>query len=1127
MKRFFLSFSVLVLLFSLACPRLALAQQKIAVRSGEHEDYSRVVFDWGRAVDYSLDQSHEKLLIIRFKEQGKTDLSGFDPSKLANVTGFRVIKNDPLTVSMIIPDKSKVNAFLLSGNRIVVDVYAPSKQEPNKAEETKPPPQQQEVAKTGPVIVPEKKPETQKPEAQKTEEKPEPAPEPEKVAQKEPEAQPVEKTPAAPAPQQPETAVEKTPPVQEFRPPPQPETQAAIPKELPHSSPPDEKAREAYTLRPPEKNEGFVMPDLEPRTTTNLNYKLVPQSELKSKPPAQEKLEEPKPAETEKKEENTAAKTEQAPPKIEADPAAMHVLTVTSTSSVGLAVFENRGDLWLVTDRDSGHLKPVINSKTPYIFGEMKDQPLEGGRAYRTSAPSGYQIKAKGGELSWKVILDKQDLKLEPVEPKRITRGGNFSRGGKLVIPLKDFGTVLEMTDPQSGQKLSIVTVKNADQYTGPAQDFVDFTLLKSVVGLAVLPKVDDLSVDLTEQGVEITRPGGLALLPEKVIGSALMDSEGPPSPYKGSAAADTGPRIFNFAEWQRIPFDSLEHNKNIVLASLPEYSKASRAEDLIALAKAYLLSGMGAEALGFLNFAGQELPDIVKNPEFIALRGMANAFDGKSDIALADLQREELKPYLEVGYWKAYVLADLGDWQQAIDVLPENLAAFYEYPGLVSRRLALVLAEVLLRAGRIDKADELLALVDYYKSELDEPMKASLSYLRGESARQKGQKQKALDIWKELETGKDDLFRVKAGLAITRLLDEEGAITNDKVIDRLERLRYAWRGDEIEALVNYWLGNAYFKKKEYVKGLGIMRDAAEVAGETELGRRVAADMSKTFADLFLGPDLKNLSALDAIALYEQFSELTPPGETGDRLVRNLAEHLVKADLLARAANLLENQVNHRLKGEEKAQVAKRLTVIYLLDRQPQKALQTLDKMQNTVKLLPEGPKKEEMLRDMILLHSRAYAQDNRAEQALALLKDMKGAPDVNRLRADISWQAGYWAEAADALAQVLEDQHPGASGPLTEKQSQVIMNLAVALNLSNDRIAIANLRERYQKAMSGTPKAHQFEVITRPRRNTVLADRETLMSVVSEVDLFKEFLDAYKSQETSGESQTAPPGGK
>ena len=54
-------------------------------------------------------------------------------------------------------------------------------------------------------------------------------------------------------------------------------------------------------------------------------------------------------------------------------------------------------------------------------------------------------------------------------------------------------------------------------------------------------------------------------------------------------------------------------------------------------------------------------------------------------------------------------------------------------------------------------------------------------------------------------------------------------------------------------------------------------------------------------------------------------------------------------------------------------------------------------------------------------------------------------------------------------------------------------------------------MREKYSDAMSQTDKARIFEVITRPRQSAALADRETLMGIVSEVDLFSDFLESYK----------------
>ena len=83
---------------------------------------------------------------------------------------------------------------------------------------------------------------------------------------------------------------------------------------------------------------------------------------------------------------------------------------------------------------------------------------------------------------------------------------------------------------------------------------------------------------------------------------------------------------------------------------------------------------------------------------------------------------------------------------------------------------------------------------------------------------------------------------------------------------------------------------------------------------------------------------------------------------------------------------------------------------------------------------------------------------------------------------------------------------------PLTNAEADMVLNRAVALSLDNDRIALSSLRQKYLGAMKDTYKARQFEVISRPRKDGSLADRETLLSVVSEVDMFKEFLDDYRN---------------
>ena len=45
-------------------------------------------------------------------------------------------------------------------------------------------------------------------------------------------------------------------------------------------------------------------------------------------------------------------------------------------------------------------------------------------------------------------------------------------------------------------------------------QDFVEFSVLESIHGVVVQPNADDVSVEVDDDGVVLSRPGGLTLSP-------------------------------------------------------------------------------------------------------------------------------------------------------------------------------------------------------------------------------------------------------------------------------------------------------------------------------------------------------------------------------------------------------------------------------------------------------------------------------------------------------------------------------------------------------------------------------------------------------------------------------------
>ena len=786
------------------------------------------------------------------------------------------------------------------------------------------------------------------------------------------------------------------------------------------------------------------------------------------------------------------------------------LFSLSSTADFGLAVFDNYGTLWMVADRNDPFTKPQISGPDADAFLPVAVEEYDNKRVYKTILPPQMNIRGEGGGLIWNIVVTPETQEIEPVQLKRKKTGGSALRGGALLWPVQDAGGIVQMPDPLTGQPLFIVTVKSSKSFAGAARGYVDFDVLNSAVGLVVRSKVDDLTVKKTEEGIEISRPKGLTFVKAVNLPKEKENKE-------AQADINDPRRIFDFETWRMGGMQALNSNRNIVLASLPDMPPAERAQNLIMLAKSNLSHGLGVEALGLLLFAGIELPLIRDNPEYLALKGMAEAFSWKTDQAFQDLSHESLDQYEEIYFWRAFILAGLKDWDQAYEALPDRFDILHSYPDEIRNRIGIILSEVLLRAGEVDKADEMFRLIKKGEDSLNMEQSAALKYLKGEAARQRGKIEDAKKLWESLSRSRKELYRVKAGLALARLLKEEGDINDAELIDRLESLRYAWRGDDLEARIYYWLGRAYFDSGAYIKGLKIMRDAASLVPNTNHGRRIAADMTSIFTDFYVGEGLKDVSPLDAVALYDEFAELTPPGIEGNHVITRLADHLVRSDLMDRAADLLQYQIDHRLSGEEAVKTAIRLSAIQILDKEAEFALTSLEKADAELSSLGEDGDPEKMQdykRDIALLRARAVALAGDVDKALEDLNNMPVASDVNRLRADIAWNAGYWDDAAYALEDVIIDEDITLTRPLSPDHAALILQRAVALNLAGDRIGLANVRETYGEAMLQTEKADLFDVITRPRQNAGLSSREMVLSAASEVDLFGDFLNSYKTYE-------------
>ncbi|MCB9988748.1 MAG: hypothetical protein H6868_05350 [Rhodospirillales bacterium] len=972
----------------------------VPVRAGEHDDYSRLVFDWQKPAPYELKKEGADTLVLVFSAASDIAVESLDVDKIKNLSKVSdSVEGSKTFVRMTIPADSRYRHFTM-GNRVIVDIYDP----PGSA-----------------------KPKKQAAPAKKT-----PPPEPESVKKK-----------------------------------------------------PQDEPEKMTAAHPEEPDEEELSPEMPAIPADNVIV-----DELKA-PSAHAELE-----------------------KAKAD-LESYLFTMTLTENTGMAAFSRAGALWMVFDRAGINVMPQISGPRSEMFGDFEKVPMKGGTAFRLKLPEetrAWHMYGEGGGLVWRVVLTKTERKTSPVEPERSFIREDEIWGGTLTWPLQRARDLLELRDPTVGDTIKLVTVSDAGQFTGQAYDFVEFNVLPSMVGMALLPKVDDLEI-MPGGGVKMTRPGGLAISRARDISRHQMREEIVDNNIgQIMKPAENVRRIFDFDRWMLGGLNALDENQAILLSGMAAKDTNGRVQDLLTLAKINVANDRGQEAVGFLRYAAQEMPEIIKSPEYLALRGAAFALAGKYEMAFRDLMRPVLMEYGELDYWRAYTLAWLEDWNQAEKILPQTFGIILEYPKALQEKLGLKLAEIELRSANVDTAEAVLAVLHKEEEKLRPSTVAGLKYLKGEAHRQSGEYDQARKWWEPLAKGNDDLYRVKAGLALTIMaMQDEKFDQHEEAINRLEGLRYAWRGDELEAKINFVLGQLYLKSRRYLKGLGILREAAAMSPQSDIGREITAYMKSYFQDLLLNDE--EIAPLDAAAVYEEFIELTPDGDTGNKLIQKLSERLVEADLLGRAAAMLQHQVDFRLQGAEKAAVAKRLAAIYLLDKEPKKAIKAIDAaIPYHEASTDEG--KDVALEELGLLRARAYSQLGRTEEAIALLNDYDPDPKVNSMRADLAWRAGLWEDAAEALQDLIIDEALDPGRPLTNKQADLILNRAVALNLSGNRVALANIRKRYDDAMKKTPRGRLFDVVTRARNTSMLADKDTINELVSEVDIFQDFLESYRDSQ-------------
>jgi tetratricopeptide (TPR) repeat protein len=750
------------------------------------------------------------------------------------------------------------------------------------------------------------------------------------------------------------------------------------------------------------------------------------------------------------------------------------------------AIFRRNKTLWAVFDQPAELGLDAIVKGSGGLVTAASQSALDNGRLVRLtlSDPRLLTVSLEGS--NWVISLgDDMMTRSSPLTIKPA-----FGANGRSAIEIEapGLGTIRQIRDPDIGDALSIATLAGPARGVVRPQQFIEFSVLGSGQGVAISPVADDLHVNGDLDRIIIRRDSSLALSmldPNGTSGTSGLPSTAPI--LNGSLAADEAARPFNARE-----------NALMELAAMAPLEE--RTDARLNLARFYQLRARPADAKAVVEATVEDDKAAARDPRAAILLAASDIQLGRSTEGLALLSKPDLAASSEAALWRAAALADLGRVGPARDALRSGGSALPQLPGRLQSRFIELAVSLALDAG-----DRAQAVAQFERLEVLPTMRGigGREIMRARVYEAVGEVDKALTAYDALVRGPDPEIAAEAELRSVELGLKSGKVKADAAIERLGQLVTGWRGDWIEAEALAQLVDLYGDVERWRDAFTTLRTAVSAFPDAESSRSLQEKMQDRFVNLFLGGGLDRISKLDALSLFYDFQEMSPSGKRGDELVRRLADKLVDVDLLDQASALLDYQIDNRLTGAARAQVAARAALIDLMNNKPAKAVDVLRRTRQAD--LPAS-----LANTRLVLEARALAMSGRTDLALEMAEGIDGAQGA-KLAADMLWTARRWADAGEAIERLLGAAWKSPA-PLDSEQRTQVMRAAIALSLAGDAMGVDRLRNKFASKMTNSPEAQSFDVVTAPVEMRGDAFREIARSVATS-STFDAFMREYKAR--------------
>ena len=771
-------------------------------------------------------------------------------------------------------------------------------------------------------------------------------------------------------------------------------------------------------------------------------------------------------------------------------------LTFSFGSSTPAASFRRGDTVWVVFDSTQALDVEPIRAKGGAIIGEVNRLPLEKGQAIRIrlNRPQMHSLSSDERSSGANWTLTFADKVMTPPQPLMVIRNITDPALANIAIPLSNPGLLHKLVDPDAGDTLLVVTAPPPVRGFIKRQDFVDLALLDSAQGIAIRPNSDSLAVEVGPGNVILGKPGGLMLSPVDATAERAPTAVRP---------------IFDIDEWRKNQDGDFMARQSELIAAAGAAEPESRARARLDLAVFYMSRGLYQEAKSETEFLLADTK--AEEPVALMVHAIASILVGRPGQGLKELANPAIGNNYDSQLWKALAFARQGKWADAREKFKNVEFAIASLPfdlqRIVTTDAMRASLEVRDYAGAAKRSSEL----DVVGVPAD--MKPEVAVLRGRLAEALGQDKDALDDYRFAVASSDRQAAAGGKQLEIGLKQRRGEISQADALRDLETLSAIWRGDAIEVKTLQMLSLIYSDTGHYRESLAAARAATRLEPNSEISRQVQDEASALFSQIYLSPKGDDLPPVDALGMFYEFRELTPIGRRGDEMIRRLADRLVAVDLLDQAAELLQYQVDHRLEGAARAQVAAKLAMVYLTNRKPDRAISAL----NSTRIADLSG---ELRQQRLLLEARAQSDIGRHDLALDIISNINGREAI-RLRSDIDWAARRWRDASEQIELYYGERWRDFK-PLNPVEKGDVVRAVVGYALAEDAIGLARFREKYAPLMSGETDKLAFDTASKPTGGNS-ADFATIAKLAASVDTLDGFLREMKARFPDATAWTPP----